>query len=196
MEKDSNLKWDLRFLELAKLISTWSKDPSTKVGAILVNDLRQVVGMGYNGFARGIADTDERLNNREVKYKFVVHAEVNAILQAGSYAWNSILYVYPTFAAPPLCADCCKAALQAGIAGVVGYKPDENDSRIARWKESTGASAEMWKEKNLFCRLLDPPPVPVDDAIQFVNECNARQVLIIEGLRKEIAILRGETSLA
>jgi dCMP deaminase len=56
-------KWDRRFLNLAAHISTWSKDPSTKVGAVLVNELQQVVGMGYNGFARGVVDTDERLNN-------------------------------------------------------------------------------------------------------------------------------------
>src|ERR1700722_2700699 len=95
--ESGNMKWDIRFLELAKHISNWSKDPSTKVGAVLVNDLKQVVGMGYNGFARGVQDTDERLNDRETKYKLVVHAEVNAIIQAGHAARNSTLYVYPSF---------------------------------------------------------------------------------------------------
>ncbi len=145
-------KWDLRFLALAKHISQWSKDPSTKVGAVLVNDLLQVVGMGYNGFARNIADTDERLNNREMKYKLVVHAEVNAIIQAGSNARGSVLYVYPAFMTPPICHDCCKTAIQAGVQGIVGYIPDESDPRVQRWKESISVAREMWTEAGLWCR--------------------------------------------
>lgn len=139
-------KWDIRFLELAKHVSQWSKDPSTKVGAVLVNNLNQVVGMGYNGFARGVADSDERLNTREVKYAFVVHAEVNAIIQAGHASRGSTLYVYPSFMLPPICADCCKAAIQAGIQTIVGYEPDETDPRVQRWKNSIGYAREMWLE--------------------------------------------------
>lgn len=139
-------KWDRRFLELAKHISTWSKDPSTQVGAVLVNHLKQVVGMGYNGFARGIEDTDERLNDRETKYKLVVHAEVNAIIQAGHNARGSTLYVYPSFMVPPICHDCCKTAIQAGVYEIVGYEPDEADPRVQRWKDSIAVSREMWLE--------------------------------------------------
>src|SRR6266702_7019504 len=126
-------KWDVRFLRLARTVSLWSKDPSAKIGAVLVNDLKQVVGMGYNGFARGIEDSNERLNDRETKYKFIVHAEVNAIIQAGHQARNSILYVYPSIMAPPVCHDCCKIAIQAGVKGVVGFVPDETDPRVQRW---------------------------------------------------------------
>jgi dCMP deaminase len=143
-------KWDLRFLELAKIVSTWSKDPSTKVGAVLVNELKQVVGMGYNGFARGVEDTNERLNDRETKYKFVVHAEVNAIIQAGDSARGSILYVYPSFMMPPICHECCKVAIQAGVQGIVGFSPDESDPRVQRWKDSISVSREMWREANLW----------------------------------------------
>lgn len=145
-------KWDVRFLRLAEHISSWSKDPSTKVGAVLVNDLKQVVGMGYNGFARSIEDTDERLNNRELKYKLVVHAEVNAIIQAGHEARNSVLYVYPSFMIPPICHDCCKAAIQAGIAGIVGFEPNESDPRVQRWKDSIAVSRDMWQEAGLWWR--------------------------------------------
>jgi dCMP deaminase len=145
-------KWDRRFLGLAAHISDWSKDPSTHVGAVLVNNLKQVVGMGYNGFARGITDTDERLNNRELKYKLVVHAEVNAILQAGHAARNSVLYVYPSFMIPPICHDCCKAAIQAGIQGIVGFIPDEIDPRVQRWKDSIAISKGMWEEVGLWIR--------------------------------------------
>jgi dCMP deaminase len=145
-------KWDRRFLEFAQHISNWSLDPSTKVGAVLVNDLKQVVGMGYNGFARGIADTNERLNDRETKYKLVVHAEINAIIQAGHAARGSVLYVYPSFMIPPICHDCCKAAIQAGIVGIVGYQPDETDPRVQRWKDSIAVSKGMWEEVGLWIR--------------------------------------------
>jgi len=147
----ANEKWDRRFLALAEEVSTWSKDPSTKVGAILVNDLRQVVGMGYNGFAREVEDTEERLNIRELKYQFVVHAEVNAIIQAGHGARGSTLYVYPSFMLPPICADCAKAAIQAGVKGIVGYEPDETDPRVQRWADSIAVAKEMWTEAGKFC---------------------------------------------
>lgn len=139
-------KWDRRFLELAKHISTWSKDPSTQVGAVLVNHLKQVVGMGYNGFSRGVDDSDERYNNRELKYELVVHAEVNAIIQAGHNAMGSTLYVYPSFMMPPICSNCAKAAIQAGIAAIVGYAPNEDDERVKRWAKSIGYARMMFEE--------------------------------------------------
>lgn len=145
-------KWDVRFLELARHVSVWSKDPSTKVGAVLVNHLKQVVGMGYNGFARGIEDTEDRLNDRETKYKLVVHAEVNAVIQAGHEARGSVLYVYPSFMIPPICHDCCKLAIQAGVVGIVGFEPDETDSRVQRWKDSISYSRQMWLEAGLWSR--------------------------------------------
>ena len=75
-------KWDRRYLDIAKSVSQWSKDPSTKVGAVLVRDNR-IVSVGYNGFPEGVDDSEERYNNRELKYDLVVHAEVNAIISAG-----------------------------------------------------------------------------------------------------------------
>lgn len=148
-------KWDRRFLELAKHISTWSKDPSTQVGAVLVNDLKQVVGLGYNGFARGVNDAPERYADRELKYKMVVHAEVNALLFAGHAARNATLYVYPSFMLPPICHDCCKAAIQAGVIGIVGYLPDESDPRVQRWKDSIAVARDMWTEAGKFIRSYD-----------------------------------------
>ena len=71
------VKWDRRYLHLAQEVSRWSKDPSTKVGAVIVNSLGQVVGTGYNGFPRGVSDTDERYLDRDVKYKMICHAEQN-----------------------------------------------------------------------------------------------------------------------
>lgn len=140
-------KWDRRFLELAKHISTWSKDPSTQVGAVVVDDRNVVVGLGYNGFPRGVDDSEERYNDRPTKYKLVVHAELNAILTAGDRAEDSTIYVYPAFGSPPLCSNCAKAVIQAGIAIVVGYDdPGVSEEVRARWSEELDAARMMCEE--------------------------------------------------
>jgi dCMP deaminase len=150
-----NNKWDKRFLDLAAHISTWSKDPSTQVGAVLVNEDKIVVGMGYNGFARGVNDSDERLNTRDLKYKYVVHAEVNAILMAGDKARGATLYVYPAFALPDMCHDCCKVAIQAGIKETVAGTPSpENAERAKRWQESLDIARTMCDEAGLKYRAV------------------------------------------
>src|SRR3989344_2191240 len=75
-------KWDRRFLALAEHVAQWSKDPSTKTGAVIVDPNNRVVSLGYNGFPRGVNDLPERLSNRELKYKIIVHCERNALLFA------------------------------------------------------------------------------------------------------------------
>ena len=75
-------KWDSRFLELAKHISEWSKDPSTKVGCVVVGEDREVRSTGFNGFPRGIEDDPTRLGDRDQKYPLICHAEENAIMHA------------------------------------------------------------------------------------------------------------------
>ena len=149
-------KWDIRFLELAKHVAQWSKDPSTKVGAVLISsEGREFVG--YNGFPKGVLDSEERLNNREVKYKLVVHAEVNAILKAGDKARGGTLYVWPSFSLPPICNECCKVAIQAGVKEIVGYLPNENDERVKRWKASISISEEMCNEAVISFRGITEP---------------------------------------
>ena len=74
-------KWDIRFLEMAKLVASWSKDPSTQVGAVAVRN-RTVIAQGYNGLPRGMKDTHDRLTVRTLKIKRIVHAEMNAIYNA------------------------------------------------------------------------------------------------------------------
>lgn len=140
-------KWDRRWLHRAYEISKWSKDPSTQVGAVLVNDLNQSVGEGYNGFPRGVKDTDERYLNRDVKYKFIVHAEVNAILLAGQDARGSTLYVYPSFDIPNVCHECAKAVIQSGVKRIVGFTPSPEDKeRAKRWGDSISISRTMLTE--------------------------------------------------
>lgn len=143
--KEKKNKWDHFFLGMAKYISSASKDPSTKVGAVLVGENNLIVGLGYNGFPRGVEDSEERLHTRDLKYKFVVHAEVNAIIMAGNKARGASMYVWPSFMIPCICHDCCKTAIQAGVAEVVGYQP-EDLSRAERWKDSIEVAKAMCDE--------------------------------------------------
>jgi dCMP deaminase len=113
-----NSKWDARFMRVAKEVSTWSKDTSTKIGAVIVSDARHILATGYNGFPKGIADTEERLNDREQKYPLVVHAEMNALMGAlynGVLVKGSTIYVYGL----PMCSGCAKCVISAGISRVV-----------------------------------------------------------------------------
>lgn len=110
--------------------------------------------MGYNGFPRGVEDSKERLENRDLKYKMVVHAEVNAILTAGHNAKGCSLYVYPAFFTPCICNECCKIAIQAGVKEIIGYKP-RHDERMARWKDSIEISKIMCDEAGVTYREVD-----------------------------------------
>lgn len=148
MEIDS--KWDRRFIELARHVAQWSKDPSTKVGAVIVDPTtRSVVGMGYNGFPRGVQDTADRLNDRPTKYKIVAHAELNAILNAVAPVKGCVMYVWPTFHTGfvPTCNECAKAIIQAGITEVIGYGGGVKDGQLDdTWKETHQIAEEMYKE--------------------------------------------------
>jgi dCMP deaminase len=151
-------KWDRKYLELAKYIaSEWSKDPPTKVGAVVVNYEHQKEFFGYNGFPAGVEDTPERYNNRDLKYKLIVHAEANALYKAGTLAKGASLYVYPSFGLPAICNECAKAAIQCGIKEVVSYIPDVSDSLKLRWEESISLSALMLKEAGVTWRGLQAP---------------------------------------
>lgn len=114
------MNWDIRFLELARHIAQWSKDPSTKCGAVIVRPDRTIVSLGYNGFPRGMSDDPAMYKNREVKYRKVVHAEMNAILTAGTTDLaGCCLYTWPI----PPCERCAVHILQTGIVRVVGGEP-------------------------------------------------------------------------
>jgi dCMP deaminase len=78
----SQQKWDQHWLQVAQITSELSKDPSTKVGAVIVTPDNRQCSLGYNGFAAGIEETEEMWNVREIKYELVVHGELNAIINA------------------------------------------------------------------------------------------------------------------
>lgn len=108
-------KWQKRFFDLAQLVATWSKDPSSQVGAVIVDDKKRIVSVGFNGLPIGVEDTEERLNKRELKYELIVHAEANAILTAPKSVAGCTIYVYPYLP----CSRCAGAIIQSGIKRVV-----------------------------------------------------------------------------
>lgn len=114
-------KWDKRFFELALHVAEWSRDPKTKVGAVIVNEHKQVVSLGFNGFPRGIFDREDRYQDRDTKYMFVAHAERNALDNAFVDTRGCTLYttLYP-------CNECAKGIIQKGIKRVVAPFPDFN----------------------------------------------------------------------
>lgn len=112
-------KWDKRFLGMAQFVSTWSKDPSTKVGAVITNSQKKIVSLGYNGLPQWVEDDKDILFDREEKYKYIIHAEVNAILQANrNEFFAGTIYTYPFLT----CPQCASMIIQAGVMRVVSYK--------------------------------------------------------------------------
>lgn len=129
--------WDKRFLDLAKHISSWSKDPSTKVGAVITDGWRTVLGHGYNGFPIGVCDLEERYNDRPTKLAYTVHAELNAILNSHSDLAGATIYVWPLFT----CNECAKAIIQSSICRVVAPKPNEE-----RFAAAYEVAKQMYQE--------------------------------------------------
>jgi len=116
---ENQLKWDRRFLEMAALVASWSKDPSTKVGCVIANNLKIVIGLGYNGFPRGMDDSEERYLDREYKLPRIIHAEQNAIDNASGNVRGCTLYVHGL--SP--CTPCASKIINAGISRVVYSSP-------------------------------------------------------------------------
>ena len=133
----SSIKWDIRYLELAKFVSSWSKDPSTKTGAVIVDSNNYVVSLGFNGLPRKVKDTEERLQSRDLKYKMIVHCERNAIIAAKKDLTGCTLYTYPFMS----CSPCAGLVIQAGITRCVAPLNDN-----PRWIEDFKLTEIMFKE--------------------------------------------------
>lgn len=123
-------------LEMAQHVAKLSKDPSTKVGAVIFDPKRRLVSAGYNGFARGVKDTESRLHDRETKYKLILHAEKNAIMFATAPLEGCTLVV-----THPCCAQCAAQVIQSGIQQVMWPKPTEEF--MSRW----GADYELTRQQ-------------------------------------------------
>lgn len=143
MPKDT-VKWDKRYMEIARQTALWSKDPSSQIGAVAVDSEGQILTTGYNGFPRGIEDSEFRLNNRELKYEMIVHAEMNAIFNAtyhGVSLRDGTMYV----AGLPCCNKCALGIIQTGIKRVVMDGDPDDD----RWKLSWQLSKKLFNEANV-----------------------------------------------
>lgn len=106
-------KWDKRFIELSHLVASWSKDPTTKVGAVVTQG-KKVISLGFNGFPSGVLDLSERLNDRGLKRTLTVHAEANAVLSGTLIPEGCTIYC--TF---PPCVECTKVIIQKKFSRVV-----------------------------------------------------------------------------
>jgi dCMP deaminase len=142
MEKE--LKWNKRWFELVDLVSTWSKD-STKVGAVIIPKNSDIPIIGWNGFPRKVIDLSERYNDRDTKYKLVVHAEMNAIYNAARNNINILDSTLYTTHFP--CNECAKGIVQSGISKI--YFKNENLDFWNRWKTSIETSMLIFKEAGI-----------------------------------------------
>lgn len=131
-------KWDLRFLDLAKLVASWSKDPSTKAGAVIVRPDRSVLSVGFNGFPKQMPDDPTWYANREEKYSRIVHCEINALIHSHEPLVGYTLYTYPFLP----CDRCCVQMIQAGIKRMVAPVPSAD--ALTRW-------AVAFEKTKLYC---------------------------------------------
>jgi len=135
--------WDQRFLHAARMFAGWSKDPSTKVGAVAVRD-RRILVQGYNGLPSGITDSDSRLKNRDTRLAMTVHAEMNCVSFAaknGVCLAGATMYVWPLMT----CSQCASVLIQADIAQII--VPDFVEPY--RWQESFDKAREMCVEAGI-----------------------------------------------
>ncbi len=138
--------WDRRFVELAQLIAGWSKDPSTQCGSVIVTPDRRVVSMGYNGLPRKVRDIPARDDDRELKYKLIMHSERNTLLFAQEPLNGYTIYNWPMIS----CATCASMIIQSGITTVVA--PYSNNPR---WQEDFELSKQLVDEAGVELRILE-----------------------------------------
>ena len=140
--------WNRRFLGLAEYVAGWSKDPSTKVGAVIVDQQRIILALGYNGFPRGIYDRCERLTDRDTKLRLTVHAEINALHNASASVRGATLYTWPL--SP--CSACALQIIQAGIARVVA--PYAGAELFDRWRDALTDADDLFREAGVHLDLV------------------------------------------
>lgn len=140
-------KWHTRYLAMCNHVGTWSKDPGTKVGAVIVNSDNKIVSTGYNGFPAGM--DDRRMVDRDFKLRHVVHAEMNAIFNARCDIRGSTLYI-----SHPPCPQCAKLVNAAGIKRVLWIQDDEFADR---W--NSAESEEVFSECGVVFSKVKPEDI-------------------------------------
>jgi dCMP deaminase len=132
--------WDYRFIALAEHIASWSKDPSTQIGAVIVDDERKIVSVGYNGFPAGLDDQPQRLIDRPTKYSMTIHGEMNACINSPRPVKGCTLYTWPFMS----CDRCAVHMISYGIKRVVA--PELPAHLEDRWLESITKSKAYFAE--------------------------------------------------
>ena len=163
-------KWNYRYMEIAMHISTWSKDPSTKVGCVVVGPDKEIRSQGYNGFPRGVDDTKEYRQMRPTKYAFYEHSERNAIYNACSF--GASLKGCTMYVTMPPCADCARAIIQSGIEKVYFMAPPVNATKVDspnNWRDTVVNSFEMFDEAGVKYEELNRKIVTENIKTKFVN---------------------------
>lgn len=138
------MSWDDRWMDMAKLVSTWSKDRSRQCGAVIVDSRNVLVSIGWNGFPRGVDDNVDARHERPQKYDWTEHAERNAIFNSaanGHPVRGCKIYIpwYP-------CTDCARAIIQSGITKIICQEPDWDDEI---WGDKFKIVREMLEDVNM-----------------------------------------------
>ena len=132
-------KWDTRYIEMAYMVAGWSKDPSTKCGAVITEGKR-LISVGFNGFPQNTNDSPELYDYREEKYRRVQHSERNAILFAQRNLDGCTMYVVPM----PPCSQCAGMIIQSGIKRVVTVQATGSNKK--RWAKDIQSTLDMFRE--------------------------------------------------
>ncbi len=138
--KSQATEWDMRFLGLAEHVAGWSKDPSTKTGAVIVRPDKTICSVGYNGFPRNMADFPDRYAHREEKYARILHCEMNAVFNAKEPVAGYTLYTWPFLS----CQRCAVHVIQAGIVRTVA--PCPTAEKLERWAQALEQSRDYFIE--------------------------------------------------
>ena len=138
-------KWLDRYFELAKHVSQWSKDPSTKVGAVIVGQDKREIAVGFNGFPHGVEDHDYRLQNKHLKYIFTQHAERN-VLDNALFDVTGATIIATKFP----CSDCAKSIISKKIAKVISPAPEGE-----KWEQDAEFSKTMFQEAGVSVIIVD-----------------------------------------
>ena len=149
-------KWDTRFLGLAAHISSWSKDPSSQVGAV-ITDGNRIISLGYNGFAAGVNDTTERLVDRNIKLNLTIHAEENAMIFAKRDLSGCTVYV-----THPPCPRCASKLVQEEVKRIVFISPSEDF--LSRWSDDIELSYQMYEEAGIEHRAYELEDINIESA--------------------------------
>ncbi|HWA63854.1 MAG TPA: deaminase [Caulobacteraceae bacterium] len=149
--QDLSPTWTRRFLRLAREVASWSKDPKGGVGAVLVDERKRVIGLGFNGFPDRIPDDPALLADPDEKLPRMIHAEMNAVLNATRSVQGAALFTTLT-----PCAECAKLLIQAGVARI--YRLPHPGHRHTRWTASFATAERILAEAGVPVTTVEPGP--------------------------------------